>query len=423
MASKGEIAAISPLRRSATMLVLGLSGTSVFLLPFLTELFYEPLRAALGMTNTQIGSLGSAYGIASMLGYVPGGWLADRFAPRLLIAIGLIGTGIGGLVFATFPPYPLAVAIYVLWGAGTVICWGALIRATREWASSSEQGRAFGMLEGVRGLFEALAYSAVVAVFIWLGSSGQALSSVIVQYGAINIALGMVALFALDGHKIVREEAVAGEGAGSSGALRAVLAIPQVWLISVVVLASYTAYYGVIFFAPYGSNILVMSAAVAGAFAAGKVWLKPFAALAAGYLADRIGVWRAVAYCFGVLIACFSLFGFVPGSASLAPLMIANLAVASIAIFALRGIYFALLEECGVPPALTGTTTGLVSVIGFTPDVFAPALFGYLLDAFPGALGYRLFFTFIAVACVIGLAAALATGWTVRRARLAAPIL
>ena len=89
------------------------------------------------------------------------------------------------------------------------------------------------------------------------------------------------------------------------------------------------------------------------------------------------------------------------------PLMLGNIAIAALAIFALRGIYFALLEEGGVPLAVTGTAGGVVSAIGFTPDVFMPVIGGVLLDSFPGAPGYRYLYLLTAAICGIGLVAAL----------------
>jgi nitrate/nitrite transporter NarK len=86
--------------------------------------------------------------------------------------------------------------------------------------------------------------------------------------------------------------------------------------------------------------------------------------------------------------------------------MLINATVVSVAIFALRGIYFALLEEGGVAPAVTGTAAGVISAIGFTPDVFMPLLGGLLLDAYPGAEGYRYFYAIIAVLCACGCLAA-----------------
>jgi len=78
-----------------------------------------------------------------------------------------------------------------------------------------------------------------------------------------------------------------------------------------------------------------------------------------------------------------------------------------VAIFALRGVYFATFEEVGIPLAVTGTVTGVVSVIGYTPDIFIPLTGGALLDKFPGALGYRYFFLVISGLCFLGLLAAL----------------
>ena len=82
--------------------------------------------------------------------------------------------------------------------------------------------------------------------------------------------------------------------------------------------------------------------------------------------------------------------------------MLVNAAIVSAAIFALRGIYFALLEEGGVDAAVTGTAAGVISAVGFTPDVFMPLLGGVLLDAYPGEDGYRYFYLAIAGLCAIG---------------------
>jgi Na+-driven multidrug efflux pump len=72
--------------------------------------------------------------------------------------------------------------------------------------------------------------------------------------------------------------------------------------------------------------------------------------------------------------------------------------------YALRGIYFALLEEGAVPMALTGTATGLISLVAYTPDVFIPVLAGHLLDRYAaGGVGYRLYFLILAIFSVTGI--------------------
>ncbi len=96
-----------------------------------------------------------------------------------------------------------------------------------------------------------------------------------------------------------------------------------------------------------------------------------------------------------------------PGVASMFYLMMFNALLAATMIFALRAIYFALLEEGKVPLAVTGTAAGVVSAIGFTPDIFMPEIFGYLLDTYPGAEGYRYFYFIIAGICILGFGAAM----------------
>ena len=74
--------------------------------------------------------------------------------------------------------------------------------------------------------------------------------------------------------------------------------------------------------------------------------------------------------------------------------------------FALRGVYFALLEESAVPVRFTGAAVGLVSLVGYTPDIFFGAIAGRLLDAAPGAAGHQHYFILLAVIASIGLLAA-----------------
>jgi nitrate/nitrite transporter NarK len=125
-------------------------------------------------------------------------------------------------------------------------------------------------------------------------------------------------------------------------------------------------------------------------------------------VSDKFGIAKSVSLLFVVLIASFTLFALMPGKPSLIAIMILNVAIASIAVFAMRGIYFALLDEGGIPLAVTGTAAGVISVIGYTPDIFMPLLGGVILDRLPGTEGYKLFFLLVAGMCAIGLMATLA---------------
>ena len=254
-----------------------------------------------------------------------------------------------------------------------------------------------GFLRG-RGITEAAATTGFLVFFAWLGSTQAGLSQIILSYAISNIALGIAAWFLLD----TRHTAEADSKPPGLADIMAVLRRPDVWLIAIVVLTAYSAYWGSFYFTPYATDVLLMSVVVGGAIGAGKNWLRP---LVAGYIADKVGVARTVSVCFIVLALSFSILALVPGKAALLPAILANMTIGFLSIFALRGIYFALMAETGIPMAVTGTAAGVLSVIGFTPDIFMPIIGGVFLDSMPGEDGYRYFFLLVAVMCLVGLAA------------------
>lgn len=393
-------------RRWLLMMVLSLSAGIIFLLPFLREVFYKPMAVAMGLSNTELGVMMGAFGITSMITYFPGGWLADRVSPRKLLTYSLLATGLTGLYFATFPGYEISVALHGFWGVMcSLLFWGAMIRVTRSWAPPDQQGRAFGILESLRGVGEAATQSALLAVFVWLGASDQSLSAVIVQLSLIITALGVGCWFVVE-DTVQQDAAEPAAGKVGFGEVLTVLRMPIVWLICMVVLATYSAYWTSFFFTPYATDVFLMSAAIAGTISVGRMWLKPVAALMAGFVADHFGIARSCSVLLLLLVVSFLGFSVLPGTTQMVFLMLVNIAIAAIAIFALRGIYFALLEEGGVPFAVTGTAAGVVSVVGLSPDIFMPIFGGMLLDAFPGEAGYKFLFLVTAAGCALGCVAA-----------------
>jgi hypothetical protein len=79
-----------------------------------------------------------------------------------------------------------------------------------------------------------------------------------------------------------------------------------------------------------------------------------------------------------------------------------NIFVTFFAIFALRGIYYALLEETRTPKHLTGASVAVIAFIGYTPEVFFGPITGRILDANPGVPGHLNYFAFLTVISVIG---------------------
>jgi sugar phosphate permease len=388
------------------MILLCLSGSIIYWLPFLSEIYYVPMQEAFGFSKTQIGVLLSAFGLVSLISYFPGGWLADRIAPRKLISIALAATAAGGFVFATFPSFEICVLLHALWGLTTgCIFWAALIKATRNWGSEKEQGRAFGILEGGRNFVDMVIATIAIAVFAIRGGGDDALSEQIILYALAALILAVIVWV------VMEDQVTPGEGREARYAITIadigkVLKMPIVWLMSIIIMAAYSGYWGVVYFTPYATETFELGSVLGGAVGTAKLWIAALAAVIAGLIADRIGPAKAVLGAFVLMTSGFLVFALLPGKPSLLPLLLINVAIISSAVYGLRGIYFALLEQGSIPIAVTGTATGIISLIGYTPDIFVPTLGGMILDANPGAGGYQDFFLFVTTLSFIGLIAA-----------------
>ena len=158
-------------------------------------------------------------------------------------------------------------------------------------------------------------------------------------------------------------------------------------------------------FALYAHEVLGVDEVDAAAAGTLSLWIRPVAAVSAGFIADRFSSTKITLLSF-VLLASGSLIlasGYIQTGMTV-PLLL-TVITASLGIFALRGLYFAIMKEGKVPLALTGSAVGLVSLIGYTPDVFMGPLMGYLLDASPGAAGHQHVFLVVSGFAVLGIVA------------------
>ncbi len=373
-----------------------LAGGAIYALPYLRQSYHSTMREAMHLTNTELGTLNSIFGVFALLCYFPGGWVADRFSPRLLLSTSLVVSGLVGFWMAELPSYNTLLALHAVWGVTTILTfWAALIKATRGWGSAREQGRAFGILDGGRGVIEAVLGAVTIALFASFADKALGLSAVIRLYAGVCVAAGiMVAVLLKEPSRKVESEA------SSAGQMIQVMKLPVVWVHALVILCAYSVYWGTFDFTAYATDGFGQSEVFGAKLSNFRVWLRPIAAIAAGIWADRISPSKAVVAGFAMVVVGYIAFAVMPASDQLVWMLWVETAVVSVAVYALRGVYYALMEQGRVPLALTGSAVGLVSIIGYTPDIFMPLATGWLLDSFPGAVGHR--YLFGAMACVAG---------------------
>lgn len=385
---------------AARLLCLILAGEAIFSLPFHVPRFFRPtLLAEAGLSNTALGDVFAVYGVTAMLAYFPGGTLADRFPARTLLTASLLATAAGGLYLATMPGVTGLKCLYGYWGVTTILLfWAALIRATREWGGALAQGRAFGFLDGGRGLVAAVLASVAVGLLAQaVAATGGAprLTPVIYFYTAMTAAAGLLCWWL-----IPRAAVKLHAGALSIVRVAAVVGSPVIWLQAAIVVTAYCGYKGLDYYALYAQQTRGWSEVEAAKWFSLTAYLRPVAAVLAGFSADRISAGRLVASLFAAGSVGYLALGLLDGAPVVA--LYANLLLTIASVYALRGVYFALLQETRVAPALSGTAVGLISVVGYTPDVFFAPVAGRLLDAAPGAAGFQHVFQLLAAIFIAG---------------------
>ena len=394
------------------MLALVTAGEMIFSLPYhLTRYFRPTVREVFNFSNTDLGDIFVPYGIVAMLCYFPGGILADRFPPRKLMTFALVATGLGGFYFMTLPGVVGTSVLYAYWGVTSILpFWCALIRATRMWGGQLAQGRGFGFLDGGRGLLAAMFAS--MAVFLFSAKIGadptiasayeraQAFQVVVFYYSALTVAAGIVVWLYIPDPP-ASEERLAPTALSD---VRAVLGNRSVWLQAIIVICAYCGYKGLDNYSVYAYDALGMDETSAARFTATFGYIRPAGAIIAGFLGDRFGIAKMIAMLFASLVATYTMLAFLDASPRLLFLVYANLLVSAFGVYALRGLYFALLEETRVPDSLTGAAVGLISVLGYTPDIFFYPIAGRLLDAASGIAGHQNTFLFLAGIATTGLA-------------------
>ena len=397
------------------MLALIIAGEIVFGLPFHTARFFRPtLLEVFGFTNTQLGDLFAIYGVTATISYFPGGALADRFPARSLLTASLLATGTGGLFMAAIPPAMPMGLLYGFWGITTIfLFWGALIRATREWGGESTQGLAFGVLEGGRGLVAALIASFALAVFASIMPENVNLASdevrrngmrsIILVYTAAAFSAGVLTWFTVP----VPAAQVAMNRHPLRG-MAVVLKRPVIWAHAAVIVCAYCGYKGLDNYSLYAVQVLGMDEVRGAELSTWGSWIRPVAAVAAGLVADRFNAARSIGVAFAVLAVSWTVLGVSSVDVTALHIVYLNLFVTFFAVFALRGIYFALLEENQTPAYLTGAAVGLVSLVGYTPEIFFAPITGRILDANPGIVGFRHYFLFLAGIAALGVFVVLA---------------
>jgi nitrate/nitrite transporter NarK len=408
---------MQPSSKVTSMFALIIAGEAIFLLPFILMRVFKPvIREAFLISDAQIGEAQALYGITAVLSYFFGGFIADKWEPKKLLSISLFLTAIGGFWMTLIPSIFTLKILYAFWGVSTILLfWASLIKATKQWGNKNNQGLSFGLLDGGRGFFAAsiaLFGASILTYFfpekgieITFRNKVETLQYII---GTITFIVFLVALLVWtvlpkDPLKVEAETAFQFNFKKAFSLMKK----KKVIFHSLIIFCAYCSYKLTGVYGTYAKDVWQYSLEEATYFAVFIQFLRPIAAISVGWIADKFIPSKIIVPSFSILILASAILGFGFFNTQPVFLSITIFIFMALGTYSLRGLYFAIIEETKTPIQLTGTLVGIISVVGFTPDIFMSLFIGYMLGENPTLIDYQHLFTTFTIIPIVGLLAAL----------------
>ena len=383
------------------IIIVAFGGAIIYGLPYFRYDYYDAYLEVYNLTDTQMGVFGSILGVFGMISYLFGGIVSDRFSTRTILTVSLIGTGLGGFVHLLPLNFTALVCLYAFWGVSSLFAfWPCCIKAVRILSGSGDQGKAFGFFEGGRGIGAGL--MATGAVFAFKIGAGQMEDQVagmryaIIFYSVLTILMGVLVFFMVKDEKMEKSDRVTFKGIGE------LLRMPAVWIIGFVTFCNYVFTLSMYYFTPYLTEILGATVTFAAALAASKRWFSLLGNVGGGIVTDKVGTGRMLLISF--IVMAVGTVGMLLLPQNSGSIMIFTVLFVIVYIFynVNYAMTWAMMDEGAIPERLSGSAAGLISTIGYLPEIFCSLLAGIMIDQNPGWKGYRNYFGFVTAMLVIG---------------------
>ena len=386
-----------------------LAAESIYILPYvLARVFRPTFLDVFNLTNLELGGLFSIYGVVAFFSYLYGGVLADRYSPRKLLSISLIFTSLGGLVMMTYPSYFIMQLLFAYWGFTTVfIFWAPMLKATRAIGGVKMQGKTFSLLDGGRGvvassigLIGVLIFSILITEDVsslTLSEKQEVFKYVIGASSLIVFIIGIVV------YAYLRIELKDDEKIGNIKSLLELAKLKSVWLISFIILCAYMGYKITDVYSLYASEVMLFDEINAARVGALQQYLRPIVCISVAFFTDKNGNINNILIGFFVMMLGSILFASGLIKVSMNMLFFISLIIVATGTYAIRGLYFSILKDGKIPYILSGTAIGLISIVGYSPDIFATPLYGYLLDNYPGIRGHQYVYLILFISSIVGI--------------------
>ncbi|AUS94978.1 MFS transporter [Clostridium thermosuccinogenes] len=400
------------LKRYFQFLLIVLAAGAIYPIMYLKTNYQETILEVFNITLPQLNTIYSFLGIVWVVGYLPSGLLSDRFSAKKLLSISLFGTAAGGLWFAQIPNYTNVVIIYCIWGVFSVFTfWSAHMKLVKLLASREEEGRFFGILDGGRGVVEAVLASIALLIFSnILGDSTNiadkrsAIVAIIYMYSFVLLAIGiLITIFVKDDEKLIAsgKAQVVKQDSFRFSDLGKVFKNKFTYLMGGIIFLSYAVTWTVYYFGGFLQTNIGVDPVTVATITVIVLWMRPVGGIGGGILADKFGRGAIVMSALLATATCLIIMAVLPANMG-ASLFYALVVAGGMFLYAIRGTYWSLIGDCKIDNAIIGTAIGFISLVGYLPDIILGPFNSMLFKVFGDNGGYNAYFIASAIFGIIG---------------------
>lgn len=181
----------------------------------------------------------------------------------------------------------------------------------------------------------------------------------------------------------------------------ALLKNKSIFVLSVIIFMSYSLTWTLYYFSGFLQSNVGIDAVTVGVIMTIVLWLRPVGGFVGGFIGDKLGRPKTiftVLLCSAVLLIVVSALPVSSGNT----LFIALILILSFFIYAVRGTYWSLMDDCKIDPSIVGTALGFTALLGYLPDIVIPMFNTAMFNNYGANGGYNAYFIGSAIMGFVG---------------------
>ncbi len=408
---KNTLKVLFPEKRSLlNFLLVALCSQFIYVVLALRSVAFNQMTEMWNINATQLGALLSVNFLGGTFSYFLLAWMHDRFSIRFMLSTGIAMVGVLTFFIVFTRYYLLLFVLFAVLGFMTEgYFWPAILNAVRQSTNESAQGKAFGIMEGLRGVIEFSQNAFALGLFVWFGKNVGGLRGAMAVNACIMIILAIVVWKIYPERIFLHAKHAKGKTKESFIGLLTVLRLPEIWLVGITGASVYAAYVAIPYFQVFLKEQYAMPVTLVSVFALFSTsMVRLLIAPIAGTTSDHLfkGATNAMRFALFMMVAVLAVISILPRRSTLVVLVMVMLIFCTMMIYFLRPLYFVPVGEMKMPPRISGSAMAIGSLIVYSPAAWGYVLYGYIVDVYKDNGAYEKIFFIMMGWALIGIISA-----------------